>query len=155
MANRFHRDVWLGAVLALFSLFIFVQAIRIQGDAAYLPSVLAVLMGICSVCIALKGLRMTREMKGEYHYSMTVKGSRYALLFMLFILIYFLGFQYITYWVATPVFMILAQKYLKLKSMKINLIITAVYIVVCYGVFVSLLQLPIYKVGILGEWFRF
>ena len=45
--------------------------------------------------------------------------------------------------------------FLKLKSMKVNLLITGIYIVLCYLVFVLLLQLPIYKVGILGELFRF
>ncbi len=155
MINRFHRDVWLGTALLVFCVFVLIQAVQIQGDAAYLPTTLAILMGVCSAFIILKGLRLTKEEKGEFNYPMTIKGSRYAFLFMFFILLYFLGFQYITYWIATPVFMILAQKFLKLKSMKVNLLITGIYIILCYGVFVLLLQLPIYKVGILGELFRF
>ena len=72
MANRFHRDVWLGAGLMVFCVLVLIQAVQIQGDAAYLPTTLAVLMGVCSLFIILKGLRLTREQNGEYNYSMTI-----------------------------------------------------------------------------------
>lgn len=112
-------------------------------------------MGLCSVFIILKGLRLTREQDGDYKYALTIKSSKYAFLFMLFIFIYFLGFRYITYWIATPVFMLLSMKYLKLKSWKINILITVLYTLICYVVFVIILHLPIYRVGILGQLFRY
>ena len=74
---------------------------------------------------------------------------------MFFIFIYYLGFRYITYWIATPIFMIFTQKYLKLKSFKVNLLITVLYIILAYIVFVIILHLPIYKIGILGRFFRY
>ena len=112
-------------------------------------------MGLCSVFIILKGLRLTKEQDGDFHYSMTIKSSKYAFMFMFFIFIYFLGFRYITYWIATPIFMLLSMKYLKLKSCKVNIVITVLYTLICYVVFVIILHLPIYKVGILGQLFRY
>ena len=155
MVKNVHRDVWLGAVLLLFCIFVFVNAVQIRGEAAYLPTVLAIMMAVCALFILLKGIRLTREQKGDFKYPLTIGESKYAFLFMLFIALYYLGFRYITYWIATPIFMILTQKFLKLKSFKVNLIITIIYMVISYTVFVVLLQLPIYRVGILGEWFRF
>ena len=155
MSKKYHRDVWLGLVLLLFCAAVLSQAVQISGQACYLPVALSVLMAVCALFIMLKGLRLTKEQQGEYKYALTVKDSKYAFLFMLFVFLYYLGFRYITYWIATPIFMFLAQKYLKVKSLKVNLIITVLYIVICYIVFVVILKLPIYKVGILGRFFRF
>ena len=67
----------------------------------------------------------------------------------------YFGLRYITYWIATPIFMLLSMKYLKLKSWKVNIVITVLYTLICYVVFVIILHLPIYKVGILGQLFRY
>lgn len=155
MAKKFHRDVWVGIVLLIFCIAVFFTAVQILGQASYLPITLSLLMGLCSVFIILKGLRLTKEQYGDFHYSMTIKSSKYAFLFMFFIFIYFLGFRYITYWIATPIFMLLSMKYLKLKSWKVNIVITVLYTLICYVVFVIILHLPIYKVGILGQLFRY
>ena len=128
---------------------------HIPGQASYLPLALTILMAVCAVFIILKGLRLTKEQMGEYSYPLTVKNSRYAFLFMFFIFIYYLGFRYITYWIATPVFMIFTQNYLKLKSLRANLLITVLYTLLAYVVFVVILHLPIYKIGILGRFFRY
>lgn len=155
MTKKYHRDVWVGLVLLLFCAAVLFNAVQISGQAAYLPVTLTILMAVCAIFITLKGFRLTKEQNGDYHYSLTVKESKYAFLFMFFIFIYYLGFRYITYWIATPVFMVFTQKFLKLKSMKVNLLITVLYIILAYVVFVIILHLPIYKIGILGRLFRF
>lgn len=155
MTKKYHRDVWVGLILLLFCAAVFINAVRISGQASYLPIALTVLMAVCAIFIMIKGLRLTKEQTGEYHYPLTIKESKYAFLFMFFIFLYYLGFRYITYWIATPIFMILTQKYLKLKSIKVNLLITVLYTVLCFIVFVIILHLPIYKIGILGRFFRY
>ena len=155
MTKKYHRDVWLGLVLLLFCAAVLFNAVQISGQASYLPVALSIMMAVCAFFILLKGLRLTRELHGEFNYSMTIKGSKFAFLFMFFIFLYYLGFRYITYWITTPIFMFLTQKYLKLKSTKVNLLITVFYIILCYIVFVIILRLPIYKIGILGRSFRF
>lgn len=155
MSKKCHRDVWIGLILLLFCAAVFFKAVQISGQAAYLPIALAVLMALCAVFIMIKGIRLTKEETGAFCYPMTVGESKYAFLFMFFIFLYYLGFRYVTYWIATPVFMILTQKYLKLKSMKINLLITVLYIILSFIVFVIILHLPIYKIGILGRFFRY
>lgn len=51
--------------------------------------------------------------------------------------------------------MIFTQNYLKLKSLRANLLITVLYTLLAYVVFVVILHLPIYKIGILGRFFRY
>ena len=155
MTKKFHRDVWVGVVLLVFCAIVMVFAVQISGQSAVVPVALTILMAVCALFIIAKGLRLTKEQQGEFKYAMTVKDSKNAFLFMLFIAIYYLLFRYVTYWIATPLFMIFAMKHLKVKSWKVNIIITVLYMVICYVAFVIILQLPIYKVGVLGRWFRY
>lgn len=155
MKKQIHRDVWVGATLLAFSLWALVVARNISGQASILPSALCVMMALCAVIVVLNGLRKTKSAEGEFHYAMTLKSSKNAFLFLLFIFLYYFGFKYIGYWVATPVFLLFAQKYLRVKSWKVNVIITVSYLVLTYILFVVILKLPIYKVGVLGPYFRF
>ena len=43
----------------------------------------------------------------------------------------------------------------KAEVLKVNIVITVLYTLICYVVFVIILHLPIYKVGILGQLFRY
>lgn len=157
MSKNIHRDVWLGSGLLVFCAVVLALATKISGQAAYLPVALTILMGLCAVFIIIKGLSLTRAQqgKGDFKYSLTIKESKNAFLFMLFIFVYYFLFRYISYWVATPVFLIFSMKHLKVKSWKVNIIITVLYMIISYILFVVVLQLPIYKVGVLGRYFRF
>ncbi|BAL01607.1 hypothetical protein OBV_44080 [Oscillibacter valericigenes Sjm18-20] len=154
MNKQLHRDVWVGVVLLIFCVVVFAVAVQISGQAAYLPIALSILMALCALVITINGLRKTKEQQGQFQYALTVKGSKHAFMFMLFIFIYYLLFRYVSYWVATPVFIIFAQKHLRLKSWWVNLLITALYLIISYFLFVVILKLPIYKVGVLGRYFR-
>lgn len=155
MKKQIHRDVWVGVVLLVFCAAVFMNAIQIPGEASYLPIALSAMMAVCAVSILFGGIRKTKQAEGEFDYAMTWKKSKHAFLFMLFIFIYYLLFRYVSYWVATPFFLLFTQKHLKVKSWKLNVAITVIYMIVSYVLFVVVLNLPIYKVGILGEYFRF
>ena len=85
MTRKYHRDVWLGLVLLIFCAAVFFNAAQISGQASYLPVALSIMMAMCALFIILKGLRLTKEQQGNYNYSMTLKGSKYAWIFMFFI----------------------------------------------------------------------
>lgn len=155
MNKKFHRDVWVGIVLLTFCAWLLFQSAQIKGDAAMLPCALSAMMAVCAVFITIGGLRKTKTEQGQYAYKMTVAGCKNGFIFMVYILVYYLVFRYVTYWIATPIFLIVAQKHLGVKSWKVNLIITVITTVLCYIMFVLVLKLPIYKVGALGRMFRF
>ena len=76
MASKTHRDVWVGSILLVFSLWALMVARGIKGEAKILPVALTVMMTVCSVLILVKGMRKTKEEKGDYHYALTVKDSK-------------------------------------------------------------------------------
>ncbi len=155
MATKIHRDIPVGAVLLIFSTIALYFAWGIKGEAKVVPMALTILMIVCALVIIFNGIRATNTCHGDYDYKMKLGEGRNAFIFMGFIIIYYLAFRYISYWIATPLFMVFAQKHLKVKSWKVNLAITVIYTVFCYIMFVVVLKLPIYKIGILGKYFRF
>lgn len=156
MKKEIHRDVWVGAFLLVLSAVILALALKIPGQAGVLPIALTVLMLACALVILIKGLRWTKLQDPEsFKYAMTIKGGKHAFLYVLFIAVYYFLFRYVSYWVATPFFLFFSMLHLKIKSWKSALIITVLYLVICYVIFVVILKLPIYRVGVLGKYFRF
>ena len=156
MKKEIHRDVWVGAFLLVLSAVILVLALQIPGQAGVLPVALTVLMLVCALVILIKGLRWTKlQDPDSFKYAMTIKGGKHAFLYVLFIAAYYFLFRYVSYWVATPFFLFFSMLHLKIKSWKSALIITILYLVICYVIFVVILKLPIYRVGVLGKYFRF
>ncbi len=153
MIKKLHYDVYTGTALSLFSVWVLLQAAGIPGEAKLLPMALSALMVVCAVTVLANGIRKTRAANDSG--TVNLLEHKHAFLFMLGIFVYYLGFRYIGYWVATPVFLIVSQKWLNVRSWKVNLIVTITYTLVAYILFVAVLKLPIYRVGILGKYFRF
>lgn len=154
MNKRLHRDVWLGSVLLAFCLLVLYFSVHISGQASYVPTALSLLMALCAATIIFNGLRKTKSLGESFKYAMTFREGKNAFIFMAFIFLYYAGFKLLGYWVTTPIFLVLTQKYLKVKSWKTNIVITVSYMVITFIIFVVVLKLPIYKIGIFGKYFR-
>lgn len=154
MNKQLHRDVWLGSVLLAFCLLVLYFSVHISGQASYVPTALSLLMALCAATIIFNGLRKTKPLGESFKYAMTIREGGNAFIFMGFIFLYYAGFKLLGYWVTTPIFLVLAQKYLKVKSWKLNVLITVSYMIITFVIFVVVLKLPIYKIGFFGKYFR-
>ena len=90
-----------------------------------------------------------------YHYAYTIKDSKEPLLAYAICLAYLALFWWLGYFASTPIFLIALMRYLKAGSWKKIIIITIIYTVIIYIMFVPVLGLPIHRVGLLGDLFRF
>ena len=153
MDNKLHRDVWVGSILFVFCLLILYFSLFISGQASYLPTALSIIMMVCALTIAINGFRKSKNMD-SYHYTMTIKEEKTAFIFMTWIFLYYVGFKLLGYWVTTPIFLVLTQMYLKVKSWKTISLITVIYTIAVFVLFVVILKLPIYKIGLFGKYFR-
>ena len=154
MNKQLHRDVWVGSILLAFCLVVLYISVNISGEAAYLPTALSIMMMACAASVILNGLRKSKPAGEPFRYSMTLKDGKNAFVFMLVIFLYYWGFKLLGYWVTTPIFLVLTQKYLRVKSWKTIALVTVIYTVITFVLFVVILKLPIYKVGIFGKYFR-
>ena len=161
MNRKTHRDVYIGAGLLLVS-----AAFLIYGwtsiaarDAKILPCFLLAVMCVLSASIIVKGVRVTKEAEAagvsDYHYAYTIKDSKEPLLAYAICLAYLALFWWLGYFASTPIFLIALMRYLKAGSWKKIIIITIIYTVIIYIMFVPVLGLPIHRVGLLGDLFRF
>lgn len=151
MIKKFHHDVWVGIILIVFSTACLSVAMGISGEPGALPRALCAMMLGCACWITLKGFLKSKK----EHERVVLREHKFGFLFYVFIFAYYLGFRFLGYWVVTPIFLIISQRWLKVRSWKVNLIITVTYMIVSYLLFVVLLKLPIYRVGLFGKYFRF
>ncbi len=154
MNKQLHRDVWVGSILLAFCLLVLYFSVHISGQASYLPTALSLMMMACAATVAINGLRKSKPAGTRMHYAMTLRNGKNAFLFMLFIFLYYLAFKLLGYWVTTPIFLVLTQKYLRVKSWKTIVLVTVLYTAITFILFVVILKLPIYKVGLFGKYFR-
>ncbi|MFV0497423.1 MAG: tripartite tricarboxylate transporter TctB family protein [Candidatus Fimivivens sp.] len=154
MNKQLHRDVWVGSVLLAFCLLVLFLSANISGEASYLPVALSLMMLACAVSVIVNGLRKSKSADGSFHYVMTLREGKHAFLFMFFVFLYYAGFKLLGYWVSTPIFLVFTQKYLRVQSWKTIALVTVIYTAITFILFVVILKLPIYKIGIFGKFFR-
>lgn len=158
MKKILHRDEYIGIALFLFCAVAFNLSQSVRPGARTLPLALSVFMAAMSVLIILGGTkqRLAAQKKGEeIVYDTTLKECVRPLIVYGMVIIYGFLFQLIGYFAVTPFFLIALQRYLSAGSWKRILAVTAGYMVFTYILFVVVLSLPIYRVGILGELFRY
>lgn len=157
MKKQLHRDVYAGIALTIFCAAVFSLALDIQSGANYLPLGLSAFMGVMSVMILVGGIKETKNADSEhpFKYDTTWNDMKKPIIVYMIVTAYFFAFQIFGYFTATPIFLIVLQKYLKAGSWKRILIVTLGYMIFTYVLFVSILSLPIYRVGIFGKFFRF
>lgn len=151
-----HPDFYIGIVLFFVSLLIICFALGISGEAKIVPTSLGIAMLAFSAVIARNGITAS-EKKDDKPETLSgpFRGTKTALTFTLLTFAYFVAFEVIGYWIATLVFMVVFQWYMGVRSAKQIILVTAVYLIASFVLFVVILQLPIYKVGLTGPLFRF
>ena len=161
MNRKVHRDVYIGAGLLLVSaaFLIYGWTSIAAAGAKTLPCFLLAVMCALSASIIVKGFRETKAAEAagaaDYNYAYTIKDSKEPLIAYVICLVYLALFWWLGYFASTPIFLIALMRYLKAGSWKKIIIITIIYTVVIYITFVPVLGLPIHRVGLLGDLFRF
>lgn len=159
MKRELHRDIYIGVFLLIVcAAFLIYGWVSIAApDARSLPCFLLAVMCLLSVSIIVKGIRATKEAEEgtSFQYSYTIKDVKEPLIAYGMCLAYLALFWWLGYFAATPVFLIALMRYLKAGSWKKIILITLIYTAIIYITFVPVLGLPIHRVGILGDLFRF
>lgn len=161
MNHKMHRDVYIGAgLLIVCAAFLAYGWMSINAAGAkVLPCFLLTAMCVLSASIIVKGMRATKAAAASgaqgYNYAYTIKDSKEPLIAYAICLAYLALFWWLGYFASTPIFLIALMRYLKAGSWKKIIIVTIIYTVVIYITFVPVLGLPIHRVGLLGDLFRF
>jgi hypothetical protein len=132
-----------GGAMALSLLFI-VQSLKMADSAALMPRMLAVLIMLLSVIMVMQGLaarrRMIRDGRKE---EIPVINVTLVTLFLFFIAAYVVLIEVLGYFVATPLFVVGTYMFLRAMKLRNALFAAAGFCALVYGVFVTLLHLPV------------
>jgi hypothetical protein len=138
------KEILFAAGAVALSLLFILQSSKLPDSAALMPRMLAVLIMLLSVIMVLQGFAARRRM--------AVAGRREEIppvnvllvsLFLIFIVAYVTLIEVLGYFIATPLFIV--GTYLFLRAMKLRnaILVAAGFCVLVYGVFVTVLHLPV------------
>ena len=85
---------------------------------------------------------------------MTLSLIKMPVIVYLFMVAYIAGFRILGFFVATPIFIFSLLFYLKGGSWKRCLATALIFTAICYIGFVIIMGVPIYRIGLLGRFFR-
>ncbi|MET3506473.1 tripartite tricarboxylate transporter TctB family protein [Halalkalibacter oceani] len=144
MKKGIHQDVYIGAGIIIFSLFVFIKSYEFMEEVGFFPRVLSIIFAGLALILILKGLKsgkgISDEEKGEEEsVSLELLKSPIAVFFI--ILIYIGLISFVGFFVSTSLFLIVLMMYLKEKK-----IVT--YAVMVLGLNVFIYFLFVYQLGV-------
>lgn len=146
--RKTHQDVYIGVASLLFCAFIFYTNRSLPMESKVMPYAMAAIMAAFSVGIMLTGIKKTRETGAQGN--ITWDAIKIPVCMLGCIACYILLFRLVGYLVATPVMLIVIMLFLRRRSKKEIIGITAGYLIFVYVLFVVILKVPINNFGLLG-----
>ena len=155
MNKKLHSDVYLGIICLVFTLFFLVKTISLPSGPNIFPYLTLGFSAICEIVIIIQGIHKTREIeKGK---ESPEEKEKMPVKFWLCMLLYFILFYLCGYFIANIVFMPLAMRELGIKDRKTIIIVTVLYTVLIYLIFVVGFGVPLQKFGridkLVKKWF--
>lgn len=156
--RKIHRDVYISLGLLIFCAGAAIKALELKDGAEILPLGLILFMASMALFILLGGIKASRKAIAEntaITYDTTWNDMKKPLVVFLSLVAYGVLFYALGFFVATFLFLMLLFTYLNAGHWIKNLMITLVYEILIYILFVVMLEIPLYRIGIFGEFFRF
>lgn len=154
MKTKIHPDVFIAILLLTFCGAAASVALKLHEGAEVLPLGLIAFMTAMALIVLLGGIKKTRHPDAPESAVPPLKDSVKPVIVFLFILAYGLLFYGLGFFVATFIFLIALFMYLRAGSLKFIIPLTLIYEVVVYFLFVVMLEVPLYRIGIFGKFFR-
>ena len=145
MKGKVHSDVYIGAGCLLFTAFFLFQTARLPSGPNVFPYITLAASAVFELVIIVQGIVKTGRIRAG---SMPPEEKAPGVFrFWLCILAYFALFYFCGYIVANLVFMIIAMRELGIKNWKLILLVTVVYTLLIYLIFVVGFHVPLQRFG--------
>lgn len=152
--KKLHQDVWIGIfILVLCAVFFLVNG-KLSSDSGMMPRLLLAIMSVLGICIAVTGFQKSKNATPENPVTKMISCESLKVPFSayLYIVAYVILFKLVGYFVATPVFLLALIRHFKVKSMKVPVLVTVIYLAVIYLFFVKQLNVSVDDLGALGTY---
>lgn len=150
MRKNVHPDVYIGVIALIVSIAFFTRALTFPSGPNVFPMITLIVMIICEVIITAQGIQKTR--KANEAQAEIAQFAHFPVGIWLAMGAYCLLFWLCGYVIATLVFMVAAQRILKIKSWKVIGLVAVGYLVLTYFVFVVQFGTPIDGFGLIGDY---
>ncbi len=128
MKLKLHQDIYISGVILLLIAGVFYLSLGFSGDSAVFPRMLAGGMTVLNLFILAGGIKKTREMNPELDKEAMVRFAdvKMPLVVFGFIVIYAVLFNYLGYFIATPLFMLGLMCFYRFRKWK------AIILLICF-----------------------
>lgn len=150
--KKMHQDVFVGIGALIFVAWVLFLNRKLPMGSKLMPLLLCGLLAVLGVLILLQGLKKTASGKPEEMKELLNEDIlKVPLIAWLFVLGYVLLFFSLGYFIATGVMLVALMRYMKRTDWKMIILITVIYLLFMYFVFVKQFGLPIFNLGQLGR----
>lgn len=154
MRTKIHADVFISILLLTFCGAAASVAVKLKDGAEVLPLGLIAFMAAMAVIVLIGGIKKTVSGADNYPNSSSIKDSAKPVIVFCFIVAYGLLFHWLGFFVATFLFLVSLFMYLRAGSLKLIIPMTLVYEALVYVLFVKMLEVPLFRIGIFGHFFE-
>lgn len=151
------KKISIAAVLSiLLSMFFLSQSVSLPESARFLPRIFVTVVTVLSIAMVFetyykvkKNVKVKRridersEEDDDPEEKQEVINYKTAFIFALFIAAYIFAIQSIGYLIVTPIFIIVAYRFLRSTSWRNTILISAGLTLFVYGLFIAFLRLPV------------
>lgn len=152
--EKIHQDVWIGIkIIALCVLFFGVNA-KLRAESGMMPRLLLGIMILLGGLLIAQGYKKTRAATEQEPVvkMLSLQSMKVPAVTYLYIVGYVVLFRCIGYFVATPIFLLALIRHLKIKSWKLPILVTVIYLAIIYLFFVKQLNVSVDDLGLLGDY---
>lgn len=149
-----HQDVWIGLLIVILCAAFFMVNKTLSSDSGMMPRLLLGMMGILGLLITNGGYKKTKQAaeNNPAVKMISLQSMKEPVKTYFYIIMYVVLFKLVGYFVATPVFLLSLMHHFKIKSLKLPIIVTSVYLIIIYAFFVRQLNVSVDNLGALGSY---
>lgn len=144
MCKKAKQDILVCALIYLFILFCYWQTLTMKSGSEVMPHMILTVAIVCNTALLVRSVSQLRKTSSDEGYT-SVAEIKMPVLMFLGVVLYCLLFNFLNYFVATAIMLLVFMLIEKVKPLWLIITIDAVYLAFIYTLFVMVLKVPLIK----------
>lgn len=144
MCKKAKQDMMACAMIYLFILFCFWQTFTMKSGSEVMPHMILAVAAVCNTALLVRSIRQLHKDPSDEGYT-SIAEIKVPVLMFLGVVLYCVLFNFLNYFVATAIMLLVFMLIEKVKPLWLILTIDGIYLAFIYVLFVMVLKVPLLK----------
>ncbi len=144
MCKKAKQDIGVCALIYLFILFCYWQTLTMKSGSEVMPHMVLAVAIVCNTALLVRSVGQRHKNFSDEGYT-SIAEIKMPMLMFLGVVLYCLLFNFLNYFVATAIMLVVFMLIEKVKPLWMILTIAAIYLAFIYVLFVMVLKVPLIK----------